>query len=139
MDKRRERIADRWGEVYPGINDYMNCISRAYMHGVASFAIVFPSAYALQRLTAHRHPITANGSILVSALLASVVTFKVSKDRVAACNQAWCAAEEKHTYFNPLPEAAHGEHTTFFNPILEVVDKPKDLTDERFDNPQSQD
>ena len=64
----------------------------------------FAGCHLAQRLTASRLPYTANGRILVSGVVASALAYRVTQIRVENCQNAWMAAEDKHTALNPISE-----------------------------------
>ena len=40
----------------------------------------------------------------MSSLLACAVAYKVTSVRAKSCQEGWMAAEDKHTYLNPISE-----------------------------------
>ena len=58
----------------------------------------FASAFFVQHLLKKNLPYTIKGQILVSSLAGVLVGFRVTSVRAQACQAAWLAAEEKHTY-----------------------------------------
>ena len=62
------------------------------------FKLGFATAFTTQNLLKETIPYSLKGNILVSSLVAVVVGFQVTAVRSRACQAAWLAAEEKHTY-----------------------------------------
>ncbi|XP_058823549.1 transmembrane protein 141 isoform X2 [Topomyia yanbarensis] len=57
----------------------------------------FSATYFLQKLLAQKLPYQQKTGILVSSLIASIASYKVTSDRTKSCQAGWMAVEEKHT------------------------------------------
>ncbi|XP_076068737.1 transmembrane protein 141 [Oratosquilla oratoria] len=97
-------VINSYKEDYPAFQSYMECMSRTFMTGLASFTISFGGTYIGQHLLTKALPYSKGGHILASSVVASFVAYKVTAVRANACQAAWMAAEDKHTYLNPISE-----------------------------------
>ncbi|XP_058823547.1 transmembrane protein 141 isoform X1 [Topomyia yanbarensis] len=91
------RLKEQQREKHPGFGSYLECMTRALFTGLASFTIGFSATYFLQKLLAQKLPYQQKTGILVSSLIASIASYKVTSDRTKSCQAGWMAVEEKHT------------------------------------------
>lgn len=82
----------------------MECMSRTLMTGLASFSFAFGFSYITQHLAERHLPYSRKSHIIVSSLVACAVAYKVTSVRAQSCQDGWMAAEDKHTYLNPISE-----------------------------------
>jgi hypothetical protein len=59
----------------------------------------FSGSFIGQSLLKKHIPYGKNTYVLLSALLATGISYQVTTQRTKACQAAWMAAEDKHTYF----------------------------------------
>jgi hypothetical protein len=64
----------------------------------ASFS-AFSGSFIGQTLLKKHIPYGKNTYILLSAILATGISYHVTKQHTKSCQAAWMAAEDKHTYF----------------------------------------
>ena len=62
-----------------------------------SYFIGFSSIYFLQKLVAKRLPYPQKSAILVSTVIGTAASYKVTADRTKSCQAGWMAAEGKFT------------------------------------------
>ncbi|GFG38664.1 hypothetical protein Cfor_01682 [Coptotermes formosanus] len=65
----------------------------------------FSGSFIGQTLLKKHIPYGKNTYILLSAVLATGISYQVTTQRTKSCQAAWMAAEDKHTYFK------HGSET----------------------------
>jgi hypothetical protein len=75
----------------------------------ASFS-AFSGSFIGQSLLKKHIPYGKNTYILLSAILATGVSYHVTKQRTKSCQAAWMAAEDKHTYFKHGSENRESSH-----------------------------
>lgn len=97
-------VIKQYKETFPAFGSYMECMSRTFMTGLASFSLAFGFSYVTQHLTEKHLPYSRKGHIIVSSLLACAVAYQVTSVRARACQEGWMAAEDKHTFLNPISE-----------------------------------
>lgn len=102
MNTRKERLIAEHGDDHPGLGSYLECMSRAYLTGVATFTIVFSTAYLAQNLVKYKLNYPSKFFILTSSAFGVISSFVSVKSRSAVCQSAWLAAEDKVTYFTEL-------------------------------------
>lgn len=66
---------------------------------ITVFLSAFSGSFIGQSLLKKHIPYGKNTYILLSALLATGISYQVTTQRTKACQAAWMAAEDKHTYF----------------------------------------
>ena len=59
----------------------------------------FSTTYFIQTLLQKKLPYSPKGNIIVSSIAAIYIGHKVTSNKSRICQDAWLAAEEKHTYF----------------------------------------
>ncbi|XP_063708051.1 uncharacterized protein LOC134836767 [Culicoides brevitarsis] len=83
-------------DKHPGFGSYFECMSRAYLTGLATFSLVFPGLHFSQKIFARYLPYNPSKlGVLVSAVIASAGTYKVTADRTLDCQIAWVDSEKK--------------------------------------------
>ncbi|KAB7501974.1 hypothetical protein Anas_01240 [Armadillidium nasatum] len=70
---------------------------------------IFGGAFFTQHLLFKHLPYGVKGNIAVSSFVAVAVSYRVTTIRTNSCQQAWMAAEDKHTFLNPLSERTKEE------------------------------
>lgn len=103
MNNNNELIS-QYKDAFPAFGSYMECMSRTLMTGLASFSLAFGGTYITQHLTEKYLPYSRKSHIIVSSLVACAVAYQVTSVRAKACQDGWMAAEDKHTYLNPISE-----------------------------------
>ncbi|XP_018020395.1 transmembrane protein 141 [Hyalella azteca] len=96
MTDRKSVILNLFGDKHPGLNIYLECVSRAYLYGLATSTLSFACSFSAQRLLSTSLPYSRNGQLLVSALIAAGTAYKVSTTRTLACQEMWMKNEENH-------------------------------------------
>ncbi|KAG7173381.1 putative TMEM141 protein family-containing protein [Homarus americanus] len=64
----------------------------------------FGGTYISQHLLVKYLPYSRKNHIIVSSLVACGVAYQVTAVRAKACQAAWMAAEDKHTFLNPISD-----------------------------------
>jgi hypothetical protein len=64
----------------------------------------FSSVYFTQKLIQKRLPYPIKFNILVSTIVGTTVSYKLTSDRSKTCQAAWLAAEDKHTALSDIVE-----------------------------------
>ncbi|KAK4323140.1 hypothetical protein Pmani_006142 [Petrolisthes manimaculis] len=82
----------------------MECMSRTIFTGLASLSLAFGGTYVIQHLADKHLPYSRKLHIVVSSVVACGVAYQVTAVRARACQAGWMAAEDKHTYLNPISE-----------------------------------
>lgn len=90
--------------AFPAFGSYIECMSRTFLTGLSAFSLAFGGTYIAQHLTSKHLPYDRKLNILFSSIAAVAVSYKVTSVRTHACQQAWMAAEDKHTFLNPISE-----------------------------------
>ncbi|XP_042866171.1 uncharacterized protein LOC122249411 [Penaeus japonicus] len=103
MNNNSELI-NQYKDAFPAFGGYMECMSRTLLTGLSSFCLAFGGTYVTQHLTSKYLPYGRKNHIIVSSLIACAVAYKVTSVRARACQAGWMAAEDKHTYLNPISE-----------------------------------
>ncbi|XP_058449610.1 transmembrane protein 141 [Malaya genurostris] len=91
------RLKEQQRDKHPGFGSYLECMTRSLFTGLASFTIGFSATYFLQKLLAHKLPYQPKTAILISSLIATGASYKVTTDRTKSCQAGWMAAEGKYT------------------------------------------
>jgi len=97
-------------DIHPGFGSYLECMTRALFTGVAAFTLAFSGSFIGQTLLKKHIPYGKNTYILLSAILATGVSYHVTTQRTKSCQAAWMAAEDKHTYFKQGSETGESSH-----------------------------
>lgn len=66
--------------------------------------LAFGGTYITQHLLDKRLPYSRKYHIILSSLVACGVAYKVTSERAKSCQAGWMAAEDKHTFLNPVSE-----------------------------------
>lgn len=110
------RLKDQYREKHPGFENYLECMTRAFLAGLSGFTLGlclssvnlfrnsiptisagFASVYFSQKLVQRRYPYPLKYSILISTLVGTTASYKITSDRTKSCQSGWLAAEDKHT------------------------------------------
>ncbi|XP_055638179.1 transmembrane protein 141 [Toxorhynchites rutilus septentrionalis] len=94
------RLKKEQAEKHPGFSSYLECMTRALFTGLATFTLGFSATYFLQKIVAKHLPYPHKTGILISSLVASAGSYKVTSDRTKSCQAGWMSAENKHTALN---------------------------------------
>jgi len=94
----------QYKDAFPAFGSYMECMSRTFLTGMSAFSLGFGGTYIAQHLTAKHLPYDRKLNILFSSIVAVAVSYRVTAVRANACQAAWMAAEDKHTFLNPISE-----------------------------------
>ncbi|XP_055545163.1 transmembrane protein 141 [Wyeomyia smithii] len=89
------RLKEQQREKHPGFSSYLECMTRALFTGLTSFTLGFSATYFLQKLLTKRLPYSQKSGILVSSLIATGISYKITSDRTKACQTGWLADEGK--------------------------------------------
>jgi len=92
-------VKERYNQIYPAFGSYTECMSRALFSGLAGSIFGFSTTYFIQTLLQKKLPYSPKGNIIVSSIAAIYIGHKVTSNKSRICQDAWLAAEEKHTYF----------------------------------------
>lgn len=95
----KERLINLYGDDHPAFGSYLECMTRAYFTGLATFTLAFSSTYITQSLLKKHIPYKNKLFVLISSTIGTVAAYKVSTTRTSACQAGWMAAEDKSTYF----------------------------------------
>ncbi|XP_071455200.1 transmembrane protein 141 [Hetaerina americana] len=98
-------LKEQYKDVHPGFGSYMECMSRTLLTGLASFTLAFAGTYIGQNLLKKNLPYKEKSFVIISSLVATAVSYRVTSVRTKACQAGWLAAEEKHTYFSESPNS----------------------------------
>nr|CAD7197506.1 unnamed protein product [Timema douglasi] len=85
-------------EKHPAFGSYLECMTRTLFTGLAAFTLTFSGTFLAQSLAKKVVPYSRSGYVLVSTCLATAVSYQTTSQRTKACQAAWMAAEDKHTY-----------------------------------------
>nr|CAD7447904.1 unnamed protein product [Timema bartmani] len=85
-------------EKHPAFGSYLECMTRTLFTGLAAFTLTFSGTFLAQSLAKKVVPYGRNGYVLASTCLATAVSYHITSQRTKACQAAWMAAEDKHTY-----------------------------------------
>lgn len=99
------RLKDQQREKHPGFDSYLECMTRALFTGLATFTLGFSATYFLQKLLAKRLPYPLKTSILISSIIGTGASYKVTSDRTKSCQAGWMASEGKFTALSNLEES----------------------------------
>lgn len=91
------RLKEQQKDKHPAFGSYLECMTRALFTGLVTFTLGFSSIYFLQKLVAKRLPYPQKSAILVSTVIGTVASYKVTADRTKSCQAGWMAAEDKFT------------------------------------------
>lgn len=97
------RLKEQQKDKHPAFGSYLECMSRALFTGLAAFTLGFSSTYFLQKLLAKRLPYPQKTIILVSTVIGTGASYKVTADRTKSCQAGWMAAEGKFTALSNQP------------------------------------
>lgn len=103
MNNNSELI-NQYKEAFPAFGGYMECMSRTLLTGLSGFSLAFGGTYITQHLLINYLPYSRKNHIIFSSLVACAVAYKVTSVRAKSCQEGWMAAEDKHTYLNPISE-----------------------------------
>ncbi|CAD6991682.1 unnamed protein product [Ceratitis capitata] len=92
-----KRLKDQQRDKHPGFDSYLNCMTRALFTGLASFCLTFSGCYFTQKVIRTKIVYPLQYSVLVSAIVATGVSYKTTTTRTKACQAAWMAEEDAHT------------------------------------------
>ncbi|XP_055339595.1 uncharacterized protein LOC129589093 [Paramacrobiotus metropolitanus] len=106
MNNMKE-VAEQYKGQYPAFPTYLECQSRAFMVGLSSFTLGFAAVYFLQELNRKRLPAFYQRKhfLLPAALVASIVSWNVTRRRTLNCQRMWMAAEGRHTALSHYDDA----------------------------------
>ncbi|KAK7070263.1 hypothetical protein SK128_025767 [Halocaridina rubra] len=97
-------VINQYKEVFPAFRGYTECMSRAFLTGLSAFSLAFGGTYILQHLMHKQLPFGRKYHILTSSVVACGVAYQVTSMRAKSCQEGWMAAEDKHTFLNPIHE-----------------------------------
>ncbi|XP_062560864.1 transmembrane protein 141 [Armigeres subalbatus] len=91
------RLKEQQKEKHPAFGSYLECMTRALFTGLAAFTLGFSSTYFLQKIISKRLPYQPKIGILLSTVIGTAASYKVTADRTKSCQAGWMAAEGKFT------------------------------------------
>lgn len=103
------RLKEQQRDKHPGFGSYLECMTRSLFTGLATFTLGFSGTYFLQKLLSKRLPYPQKTGILISTLVATGASYKVTSDRTKSCQAGWMAAEGKFTALSNDDDS--GEHS----------------------------
>ncbi|KAK8733758.1 hypothetical protein OTU49_006466 [Cherax quadricarinatus] len=103
MNNNTELI-NQYKETFPAFGSYMECMSRTFLTGLASFSLAFGGTYISQHLLIKYLPYSRKNHIIVSSVVGCCAAYQVTAVRARACQAGWMAAEDKHTFLNPISD-----------------------------------
>ncbi|OQV25348.1 hypothetical protein BV898_01027 [Hypsibius exemplaris] len=113
-----KKFAEHHKDEYPNLPSYMECQSRAFMYGLATFTLSFAVTYFAQELNKKRLPYPSKYIIFPAVAIASVASWTMTRRRTRDCQLMWMAAEGKHTALNPI-----GQPSSSSTPISRTTSK----------------
>ncbi|XP_058119170.1 transmembrane protein 141 [Anopheles ziemanni] len=102
-------LKDQQREKHPGFDSYIECSTRSLFTGLATFSLGFAGVYFLQQVGQRYLPYTKKGNILVAAIVSTVASYKVTSDRMRACQARWMAVEDKYSVLQETLDTAAPE------------------------------
>jgi len=99
------KLKEQYGEKYKGFGSYTECMSRALLTGLATFALTFSGTYFAQHLLQVKLPQKPTTRLIAPAILGCVTAWVVTARRTKACQMAWMSTENKHSYLMELDTA----------------------------------
>lgn len=97
-------VIKQYKGAFPAFGGYMECMSRTLLTGLSSLCLTFGGIYISQHMLSKYLPYGRKNHIIVSSVLACGVAYQVTSVRAKACQAGWMAAEDKHTFLNPISE-----------------------------------
>ncbi|GAV04406.1 hypothetical protein RvY_14688 [Ramazzottius varieornatus] len=99
---RSERLAEQYKDQYPAFPSYLQCQSRAFLYGLATFTLSFAVTFFVQELNKKRIPYAPKYFLVPPMVVASLASWNVSRRKTHDCQLMWMAAEDKHTALTSL-------------------------------------
>ncbi|KAM7316663.1 hypothetical protein ACRRTK_024394 [Alexandromys fortis] len=87
------RVDDAVAAKHPGLEEYAACQSNAFMKGVFTFVTGTGVTFGLQLFIKRKFAYPVQWSLLVSAIVGSVASYKVTKTESQKCRDLWIFLE----------------------------------------------
>ncbi|XP_052037817.1 transmembrane protein 141 isoform X2 [Apodemus sylvaticus] len=87
------RVDDAVAARHPGLEEYAACQSNAFMKGVFTFVTGTGATFGLQMFLKRKFPYPTQWSFLVSAVVGSVTSYRVTRMECQKCSNLWLFLE----------------------------------------------
>ncbi|XP_013780218.1 uncharacterized protein LOC106464607 [Limulus polyphemus] len=94
------QLKRQYGEKHVGFASYTECMSRALLTGLASFALTVSATYIGQTLLKKHLPYSQKYFLLAPVALGVTVAWTVTARKTRNCQAAWMSTEEKNTFLS---------------------------------------
>ncbi|XP_038192432.1 transmembrane protein 141 [Arvicola amphibius] len=99
------RVDDAVAARHPGLEEYAACQSNAFMKGVFTFVTGAGVTFGLQLFIKRKFAYPVQWSLLVSAIVGSVASYKVTRTESQKCRDLWLFLET-----GQLPKDMNTDH-----------------------------
>ncbi|XP_021482408.1 transmembrane protein 141 [Meriones unguiculatus] len=87
------RVDDTVAAKHPGLGEYAACQSNAFMKGVFTFVTGTGVTFILQMFIKRKFPYPVQWSFLLSAVVGSVASYRVTRMESQKCSDLWLFLE----------------------------------------------